>query len=102
MRSGRQSGIRNVQHSRTEMWRLSIIDLGGRHQPIYSATGRQAIVFNGEAYNFQERCEELIVDGVSLKTAIDTKVVLQHYLKYTKSFPEKINGMFGLVIWGTT
>ena len=33
--------------------RLSIIDLAGGHQPIFSEDGSLCIVFNGEIYNFQ-------------------------------------------------
>ena len=39
------------------MRRLSIIDLGGGHQPVFNADRTVVVVFNGEIYNFQElRC----------------------------------------------
>ena len=34
------------------MRRLSIIDLSGGHQPIFSDDRSRVIVFNGEVYNF--------------------------------------------------
>ena len=41
------------------MRRLSIIDVEGGHQPIFSPDGRHAIVFNGEIYNHPELRREL-------------------------------------------
>ena len=34
--------------------RLSIIDVGGSHQPMDSADGRWTLVFNGEIFNYRE------------------------------------------------
>ena len=39
--------------------RLSIIDIGGGHQPLESADGTVTTVFNGEIYNYVELREEL-------------------------------------------
>ena len=33
--------------------RLRIVDIAGSHQPMLSANGKQALVFNGEIYGFQ-------------------------------------------------
>ncbi|MCB0307614.1 MAG: asparagine synthetase B, partial [Calditrichaeota bacterium] len=40
------------KHVGLGMRRLSIIDLGGGHQPIFTPDKRQVIMFNGEVYNF--------------------------------------------------
>jgi asparagine synthase (glutamine-hydrolysing) len=89
-------------HTGIGMRRLSIIDLGGGHQPIFSPSGQQAIVFNGEAFNFQERREELAKTGHQFSTHSDTEVVLHLYLAHDTDFIDYINGMFGLAIWDAT
>lgn len=81
------------------MRRLSIIDLGGGHQPIFSPSGRQAIVFNGEAYNYRERRAELEASGATFTTHSDTEVVLHLYLAHGDDFVQRLNGMYGLAIW---
>lgn len=86
-------------HCGIGMRRLSIIDLGGGHQPIYSPSGKQAIVFNGEAYNFGDHREHLEAIGPALKTRSDTEVVLRLFTHYGAQFLDHINGMFGLAIW---
>ena len=86
-------------HSGIAMRRLSIIDLGGGHQPIFSSNRRQAIVFNGEAFDFQDRRAELEAAGHSFTSHSDTEVVLQLYLRYGDSFVDHVNGMYGLAIW---
>lgn len=80
------------------MRRLSIIDLSGGHQPIYSADGRQVIVFNGEVYNFQEERDELERRGHRFTTHSDTEVVLHLYMEHGERFVDHANGMFGLAI----
>jgi asparagine synthase (glutamine-hydrolysing) len=61
------------------MTRLSIIDLGGGHQPIFNDDETCSIVFNGEIYNFQELRRELEGKGHRFKTRSDTEVVLRAY-----------------------
>ena len=46
--------------------RLSIIDIGGGHQPMSSEDGRFTVTFNGEIYNYIELREELLALGHSL------------------------------------
>ena len=63
--------------------RLSIIDLKGGDQPIYSPDGRLAIVFNGEIYNYRELRDELIKNhNHTFKTDSDTEVLLHTYMEY--------------------
>lgn len=81
------------------MRRLSIIDLEGGHQPMYSADGRKAIVFNGEVYNFGDLRPGLQTDGFHFATHSDTEVVLRSYERDGTSFLDQLNGMYGLAIW---
>src|SRR4051812_49336191 len=68
------------------MRRLSIIDVSGGHQPIFTADGRYAIVFNGELYNFKEERARLEQRGRSFATRSDTEVVLQLYAEHGVDF----------------
>jgi len=84
------------------MRRLSIIDLGGGHQPIFTQDKSKAIVFNGEVYNFVDHRPALKQKGHKFSTKSDTEVVLHLYEEYGMNFFEKTNGMFGLAIWDDT
>ncbi|MBX3586590.1 MAG: asparagine synthase (glutamine-hydrolyzing) [Ramlibacter sp.] len=78
--------------------RLSIIDLGGGHQPFVSDDGQVAVVQNGEIFNYIELADELRRQGVVLKTASDTEVILRLYEREGISFVSKLNGMFAIAI----
>ena len=78
--------------------RLSIIDIGGGHQPFVSDDGQIAVVQNGEIFNFVELANELRAQGVQLKTASDTEVILRLYEREGISFVSKLNGMFAIAI----
>jgi asparagine synthase (glutamine-hydrolysing) len=78
--------------------RLSIIDIGGGHQPFVSDDGQVAVVQNGEIFNFVELANELRAQGVHLKTASDTEVILRLYEREGISFVSKLNGMFAIAI----
>jgi asparagine synthase (glutamine-hydrolysing) len=80
--------------------RLSIIDLSSAgHQPMVDAFDETVIVFNGEIYNYRELRADLIRDGVQLKSASDTEVILYLYRKYGSECPRYLRGMFAFVIW---
>ncbi len=79
--------------------RLSIIDTSEQaHQPIYDSTGRYAIVFNGEIFNFQSVRKELEAKGVVFRTNSDTEVLLYAYIHFGTSFLHKLNGFFAFAI----
>jgi asparagine synthase (glutamine-hydrolysing) len=78
--------------------RLSIIDIAGGHQPFVSDDGQVAVVQNGEIFNYIELADELRSQGVALRTASDTEVILRLYEREGISFLSKLNGMFALAI----
>jgi asparagine synthase (glutamine-hydrolysing) len=80
------------------MKRLSIIDLEGGDQPIWSQDG-VGIVFNGEIYNFKNLKASLEKDGILFKTHSDTEVILQLYLKRGIEAVQALEGMFGICLY---
>src|SRR6202165_590362 len=54
--------------------RLSILDLGGGHQPLSNEDGAIWVIFNGEIYNYQELRADLLEKGHVFKTKTDTEV----------------------------
>jgi len=79
--------------------RLSIIDLGGGHQPMHDESGRYTIVFNGEIYNFRELRKNLEADGQRFKSHSDTEVLLRLYMRHGTDCLRQLNGMFAFAVW---
>ncbi|MEO8296912.1 MAG: asparagine synthase (glutamine-hydrolyzing) [Burkholderiales bacterium] len=80
------------------MRRLSIIDLGGGHQPIHNEDKSIWIVFNGEIYNYRELREELQQLGHSFYTQSDTECIVHAYEQYGEDCFARLRGMFGVAI----
>lgn len=82
------------------MRRLAIIDFAGGEQPIISADGRYAIVYNGEIFNAPELRCELEADGVAFTSDhSDTEVLFQLLQREGTSCLPKLNGMFSFALW---
>jgi asparagine synthase (glutamine-hydrolysing) len=79
--------------------RLSIIDLGGGHQPMPGCGSRQWIIFNGEIYNYQDIRQELLARGCRFRTHSDTEVILHLYAERGEECVHALNGMFAFAIW---
>jgi asparagine synthase (glutamine-hydrolysing) len=80
--------------------RLSIVDLSGGTQPMWTADGAIVITFNGEIYNHEELRAELIAAGRTFQTDhSDTEVLLHGYAQWGDSFVERLNGMWAFVIY---
>ncbi len=107
--------------------RLSLIDLEGGNQPMVraddglgtrvtsparnpggslresaqaaAATGRFAIVFNGEIYNYRDLRALLEADGWTFSTDSDTEVLLVGYLAWGEGVLDRLRGMFAFAIW---
>lgn len=79
--------------------RLAILDLSPRgHQPLLSADGRYAIVFNGEVFNYLELRSQLQLEGHSFLSDTDTEVVLTSFIAWGEQCVSKFNGMFAFLI----
>ena len=81
------------------MRRLSIIDVLGGNQPMFSNDKKVSIIYNGEIYNYVELKRDLEIKGVSFKTSSDTEVILKLYEKFGENFIDKIRGMFSICIY---
>lgn len=79
--------------------RLSIIDLGGGHQPIYNEDRQVVTVYNGEIYNFPELKAELEAAGHRFATRSDTEILVHGWEQWGKGLFARLNGMFGAAIW---
>jgi asparagine synthase (glutamine-hydrolysing) len=76
------------------MRRLSIIDLAGGHQPVFSENGRVAVVLNGEIYNFQELRRALEPLGHTFRTHSDSETVVHAYEEWGPDCVHHLRGMF--------
>lgn len=79
--------------------RLSIIDLGGGHQPMSSADGRYTLAYNGEIYNYRELRAVLEGRGRRLRTQSDTEVLLYWLVEFGRDRLLDLNGMFAAALW---
>src|SRR5262249_15619083 len=73
--------------------RLSIIDLGGGHQPMSDADEMVWVIFNGEIYNFKELRRELESRGHRFRTQSDTEVIVHGYKQWGTDVFDRLNGM---------
>ncbi len=80
------------------MRRLSIIDVEGGHQPIFSPDNRFGIILNGEIYNHLELRSEL-EGGYRFRTHSDTETLLAAYLRWGDDVWLRLEGMFAAAIW---
>jgi len=79
--------------------RLSIVDVAGGHQPLYSEDRRLALVCNGEIYNHQALRDELAGDH-RFATASDSEIILHLYEERGPDCVAALDGMFALVLVG--
>jgi asparagine synthase (glutamine-hydrolysing) len=79
--------------------RLSVIDIEGSPQPMASADGSVALVFNGEIYNFRELRDELARGGYAFRTAGDTETVIAGWLAWGEDVVSHLRGMFAFALW---
>jgi asparagine synthase (glutamine-hydrolysing) len=78
--------------------RLSIIDVAGGHQPIFSEDRTVAVVCNGEIYNHRELRRGLEERGHRFATRSDTEVIVHLWEELGPGCVERLAGMFALAV----
>ncbi len=81
--------------------RLSLVDLHERSdQPMWDASGRYCIVFNGELYGYQKVRQRLTDRGVEFRTNSDTEVLLNSVLTFgMENALAELDGMYAFAIY---
>jgi len=80
--------------------RLSIIDLSGGAQPMWTLDGELGVVFNGEIYNHLELRATLVGLGHRFTTDhSDTEVLLHGYRQWGLDLPNRLNGMWAFALY---
>ncbi len=79
--------------------RLSIIDLGGGHQPLGNEEGSVQIVFNGEIYEFSALRRRLEGRGHRFATRCDTEVIVHAWEEWGSACLDHLHGMFAWALW---
>lgn len=81
--------------------RLALVDLDARsHQPLWDASGRYCLLFNGEIYNFRTMRDELLLEGAAFRTTSDTEVLLEWIVhRGLDETLATLEGMFAFVLY---
>ncbi len=80
--------------------RLSVVDLSpAGHQPMLDPHTGNAIVFNGEIYNFQALRKSCESAEEVFNSRSDTEVILTLYRRYGIDCLRLLRGMFAFAIW---
>jgi len=79
--------------------RLSIVDLGGGHQPLANEDGSVWVAFNGELFEYPELRAELLARGHRLATRCDTEAWVHLYEDHREGVLEKARGQFAVSLW---
>jgi asparagine synthase (glutamine-hydrolysing) len=79
--------------------RLSIVDLGGGHQPMTNEDETVWIAYNGEVYNHRSLRASLEERGHIYRSESDTETIIHLYEEEGPRAVEKLRGMFAFAIW---
>jgi asparagine synthase (glutamine-hydrolysing) len=80
------------------MRRLSIIDLGGGHQPVWNETQDVCVVFNGELYNYRQLRQRLSLAGHRFTTQSDTEILVHGWEEWGEDLLHELRGMFAFAL----
>jgi asparagine synthase (glutamine-hydrolysing) len=93
------SGIYRDSHAGLGHVRLSIIDIGGGHQPMANEDETLWITSNCEIYNYVELMAELKRRGHRFQTRSDTEVILHAFEEFGEDCVRHFNGQWSFAIW---
>jgi asparagine synthase (glutamine-hydrolysing) len=79
--------------------RLSIIDLAGGDQPLFSEDSSTVLICNGEIYNYRELKRMLEDRGHRFRTECDVEVLIHLYEDEGVGLLERLNGQFAFAIY---
>ncbi|PYP89350.1 MAG: asparagine synthase (glutamine-hydrolyzing) [Blastocatellia bacterium AA13] len=80
--------------------RLAILDVSAAgKQPMVNPDTGDALVFNGEIYNFKELRRSLESFGYAFRSGSDTEVILRGYEQYGRELLSRLSGMYALAVW---
>ncbi len=79
--------------------RLSIIDVAGGQQPLYSPDKNIVVVANGEIYNHVELRAELEARGHRFATHSDCETIVHAYAEYGLDCVDRLVGMFAFALY---
>ncbi|MFM8890676.1 MAG: asparagine synthetase B family protein, partial [Planctomycetia bacterium] len=83
------------------MRRLSIIDLSGGQQPLFSEDGSVALVANGEIYNHRPLRAELEALGHRFRSHSDCETIVHAYEEFGDACVTRLRGMFAFALHDT-
>ncbi len=78
--------------------RLAIIDLSEAGVQPMTVNGL-TVTFNGEIYNYRALRKELGASGARFRTASDTEVLVQLFLREGPAMVRRLRGMFAFALW---
>lgn len=82
--------------------RLSILDLKHGQQPWVSSNQQQALVYNGEVYNYRDRMRQAEASGAAFNTTCDTELVFHTLASQGEQGLDLLHGMFALGFYDHT
>ena len=77
--------------------RLAIVDPKSGKQPLFSKDERYVLAANGEIYNHKDLRN--LTKNFEYQTNSDCEVIISLFEKYREKFIDKMNGIFGFVIY---
>lgn len=79
--------------------RLSIIDLEGGDQPLFSDNRRQVLTANGEFYDFKPARAKMLCEGRRFETKSDSELAIHWYLRDGLDFVQQLRGEFAFALF---